>query len=503
MSSPAADGPQRRPRPVTGALRWLWLGAALATMFFYPLASELVDGPFYLQWQRRNTLELVLAHLVLSVLLGVLLRAADAVRQARLRLVGLLAVSAIPFASFLVFVALQLGLRDRLDSTALRLPPASGAVLAGAAALAGVGAVALAPLRARRVLLGAIAVLSPLTVVVWVNLLRHGLHDVVVEIGPGAPPAVSARLPDVFVFVFDELDPRFLYEGREIRSRYPRLRSFGASADHYHAAVSPGTETLTSMMGLLRGRPIGAVDDSQGSRLTDGRGAVIRMGEDNVFARARRRGYWTVVYGWLHPYCELLQGSLDQCRSFSIANYGGVEESFSLLSPVFSDLIVLPAQPPFALLRNPVCSRFQRRLVGRTYESTVAAFDVGTPLFVLVHFSIPHLPFVFDGERYAPPADPFLQDVTNYERQLGHVDYLFGRLLDELARRNRLDGSYVAVLSDHGYRAIHPGRRARRVPLIVKRPFQRTRVDVDARFPTEHVLSLLLDAAAPEAPSSP
>jgi hypothetical protein len=209
-----------------------------------------------------------------------------------------------------------------------------------------------------------------------------------------------------------------------------------------------------------------------------------------------------VLYGWLHPYCELLEGSLDQCRSFSIANYGSVEGSFSLLSPVFSDLIILPAQPPFALLRNPVCSRFQRRLVSLTYESTVAAFDVSAPLFVFVHFSIPHLPFVFDGERFAPPPDPFLQAVPNYERQLGHVDYLFGRLLDDLARRGRLDGSYVALLSDHGYRALYPGRKARRVPLVVKRAFQRARVDVDARFATEHVLRVLLDAAAPEAPPS-
>jgi hypothetical protein len=190
---------------MTGAWRWLWLGAALATMFFYPLVSELVDGPFYLQWQRRNTLELVLVHLVLSALLGVLLRAADAVRGARLRLVGVLILAVIPFTSFLVFVALQLGLRDRLDSMAVRLPPASGAVLAGVAVLATLAAVALAPLRARAVVLGSIAVLSPLTVVMGANVLRHGPAACASRSGR-ALPAAAPRLPDVFVFVFDELD---------------------------------------------------------------------------------------------------------------------------------------------------------------------------------------------------------------------------------------------------------------------------------------------------------
>lgn len=478
--------------------RWLWFGAALATLFFYPLVSELVDGPFYLQWQRTNTLELAVAYVALSALFGWLLRGVDALPDARLRLVGLLVLSAIPLVSFFVFVALQLRLKDRLESMAWRLPPSAGAAVALAAVTTLLAAVAVAPVRARSVILGSIAVLSPLTVVVWANVLRHGLHGVTVEIRQAEPPAVVPERPSVFVFVFDELDPRFLYEGRDVRSRYPRLRQFGATADHYHRANSPGTETLTSMMGLLRGRPIDAVDDS-GPRLTDSRGAVVRMDGDNVFARARRRGYRTVLYGWLHPYCELLEGSLDQCRSFSIANYASVGRSFSPLNPVFTNLIVLPDQLPFALLRNPVCSRFQHGLVSRTYERTVASFEGSAPLFMFVHFSIPHLPFVYDGERYAPAVNPFLQDVTNYERQLGHVDYLFGRLLDELARDGRLEGSFVALLSDHGYRVMYPGRKARRVPLIVKRPFQQTRVDIDSPFATERVLGILLDAAAPEA----
>src|SRR5262245_21697303 len=47
-----------------------WLGFALAALFFYPLAAALAHNAFYLQWQPRDAIEVLVAATVLAALFG-------------------------------------------------------------------------------------------------------------------------------------------------------------------------------------------------------------------------------------------------------------------------------------------------------------------------------------------------------------------------------------------------------------------------------------------------
>jgi choline-sulfatase len=66
------------------------------------------------------------------------------------------------------------------------------------------------------------------------------------------------------------------------------------------------------------------------------------------------------------------------------------------------------------------------------------------PFFLWVHYYDPH-------ERYAPP-EPFSTAFAGrpYDGEIAYVDSELGRLLGALAARGELDGTLIAVTSDHG-----------------------------------------------------
>jgi arylsulfatase A-like enzyme len=119
------------------------------------------------------------------------------------------------------------------------------------------------------------------------------------------------------------------------------------------------------------------------------------------------------------------------------------------------------------------------------------------PVFEFIHFNLPHSPFIYDGDRYAPAADPWLQNEDNYVKQVKHVDYLVGRFLAAMEKQARFTGSDVIIMSDHGYRALAPKGQAHHVPLLIKRAGQARRRDHDEPVQTEVILrSLVSDTAA-------
>ena len=479
-------------------LHW-WLGLSLATLFFYPLISALTDRPFYLHWKYDNSLELITVMLASSVVMGLLLFMIETCPNSnQVKLFLTLVLVVVPVLSASVYIAWQLDftvwgkvLTDRI---------ASG-VKYGLVTVfvAGLGSVAWRYHQAvRQAIVTAILVISPLNIVATVTVVRAGYLEPTLAVHAQGP--IEARSSDstqrsVFVLLFDELDHGVLYQDGDIREEFPNLRAFAATAENYHQAMSPGSETLTAIPGILGGRKV-KVNDRQGLRLYEvsdtGAMAPLDIAGSGLFAVARDRGFKTVLYGWMFPYCEMLKEKIDECQAFSIYNYATINESFSIMNPILTNIVLSPHSIPIGFLKTPIYCKLHHEVASRIYELAVTSMKDEQPVFELIHFNLPHSPFVYDGARYNPASDPWLQNEDNYVKQVKYVDYLVGRFLAEMETHGRLSTSDIIIMSDHGYRALAPPGGAFHVPLLIKRAGQAMRRDSHAQVQTEEILRSLV-----------
>ena len=202
------------------------------------------------------------------------------------------------------------------------------------------------------------------------------------------------------------------------------IRRFASQAITYSNAVAPGNETLAAVPRNF-GRPDICVTCA--SRKAFSRTWLCKLvpfsatDDDGLFATARRLGLSTEAVGYYLAYCDMLKGLVDACRSMSFYNVSTVHERFAPLDPVLTALVLWPRQFPFGLLKGPAYGVLQRELVERTMAFARRPLSAERAAFRLVHFSIPHLPFVFDGQGYNPPFDPMQTSPDHRARRTASV----------------------------------------------------------------------------------
>ncbi len=266
------------------------------------------------------------------------------------------------------------------------------------------------------------------------------------------------------------------------------------------AVRAPADETLDALPGYLAGRQVSQVrvDGMDLMELgTDGQLTPFSPVEaTGLFATARRLGYRTEMAGYYLPYCSLLGDLVDVCRSLSFYNASGVDDGFSPLNPIDTTLILWPRQFPFGIVKNPPFARLQRGLVGELSAFARRTLDESQPVFRFVHFSVPHLPFVFDENGYNPPLNPLHTSPDDaYLRQLRYVDRLVGEVMATMERDGTFERSTFAVLADHGFRFGGRERDKLHIPFIVKRAGQTARSDVATPQRGEVLLTQLVEGS--------
>jgi hypothetical protein len=300
----------------------------------------------------------------------------------------------------------------------------------------------------------------------------------------------------VVALLFDELSFAYLYDGGEVRAEFPAIRRFAASATNYLAAASPAHETLVSMPGYLAARTFDDVKvEPEGLVEFDGsdhHALFTARAADGLFATARRLGYRTEMAGYYLPYCDLLGDLVDRCRSLSFYNVSRADQAFSPLHAIETTLVLWPRQFPFGLLKNVAFGRLQRTLVDRTVQfATTPLTAVAT--FRFVHFSVPHLPFVFDEDGFNPPLDPLRTDPDDrYHRQIRYVDRLVATIVSAMQRDGSYDRATIVLMSDHGFRFGGRERDPMHIPFIVKAPGESARKDVAAPVQAAQLLPQIL-----------
>lgn len=478
----------------------IWLGCALAALFLYPLAAALNDDPYYLQWQRRDLAEVVAAWLLLGAALG-LVTYYIWPRRTRGGLAALLSIAALPVASLTAGVLQQLPFDNALiaasENRLIRL-----LVPAVVAASLGAGIAvwpALFGTWVRRLLL----VLSPVSLVVAEAFASSALHApprVAIDRGASLSAGIQESCSPVLALLFDELSYAYITEGREVRATLPGLRSLSERSTNYLAAIAPARETLVSVPSYLAARRL---DDIriEGNRVLerDGGGHLVpyvAATPEGLFGTARRLGFVNEAAGYYLAYCELLGALVDTCRSFSFYNTSRVSDRFSPVHPLMTTFVLWPRQLPFGLLKDPAFGRLQRGLVEQTFSFASRPMDGERPIFRFVHFSIPHLPFVFDGRGYHPPFSPLRTSPDDaYVRQIEYVDRLVARIVAQLQERGTFDRVTLVLLSDHGFRFGGRETMPLHVPFIVKRRGQRSRVDVPEPVNGERLLRDIVEGA--------
>lgn len=487
--------------------RSAWMGVALAGLFFYPLASVLHGNIYYLQWQPAHTLEAVVAYLLVAAVCGAAFHGASRL-NGRPGALALVTVSVLPLASFATTVVTQL----RLGGSLIPLWEHDSVTIAVLAIVAGVSVASLLawPAVVRRLMLALLVVLSPIAIVVIVPLVSAaGRPPKVVTVGrPAAAPDAAPRpCTPVLAFLFDELSFAYLYDGREIREEFPAIRRLSEHATHHLAVVAPGGETLVALPALLAARPVAGIE-IRGDTVMEGSGASAvpfdARGPDGLFATARRLGFRTEMGGYYFAYCDLLGPLVDSCQSFSFYNASSVADDFSPLHAIETTLILWPRQFPFGLVKNPVFARQQRHLVEQTLPIALRPLSPTRATFRLIHFSVPHLPFVFDRGGYHPPHDPLRTSPDEaYTKQLAYVDVLVDRLTRDLARDPAAASATIVVLADHGFRFGGRETNPLHIPFIVRRADQTVRRDVTTPERGETLLrQVVMEACAGALPPS-
>jgi len=344
---------------------------------------------------------------------------------------------------------------------------------------------------------------SPISLVVSGRLLASAPQtDPVVNVERAPAAAADAgeqRCTSVLALLFDELSFSYLYdEAGDVQGEFPEIARFASTATTYLSVAAPGPETLTSLPSFLAARRLEEIrveDDGIVERV-DGRLVPFSATEPgSLFATARALGFSTEMAGFYLPYCELLGGMVDVCQSFSFYNVSSADD-FSPMSPVLTTLVLWPRQFPFGLLKNPPFARLQRELVDHATAFARRPIGATPPVFRFVHFSVPHLPFVFDAEGYDPPFDP-LRTVPDdaYVRQLRYVDRLVGDFVDHLRSTGAHETTTVVLLSDHGFRFGGRERDPLRIVFMVKLAGQHEKAAVATASRGERLLKEVVEGS--------
>jgi hypothetical protein len=482
-----------------------WMGLALAGWFFYPLASALEGDSYYLQWQPRHSAEALAAVIALAALFGIAIVGVRKV-SGRTGAFALLLIAAVPLASLAVGVIRQLPQRGVLISLWQQQVISLG-VTSVAAALIIILPMAW-PEVFRRWFWRLLMVLSPASLVVLGAFLVAGarqppplaIDHPPLELVEATASTKASPCASVLVFLFDELSFSYLYDGAGIRTEFPWIRKFSSSATHHLAVSAPGPDTIVSLPGYLAGRrPAGIQIVGAQVLETQPDGRIVPFDATSsagLFSRARQLGFRTEIAGYYFAYCEMLAGLVDACRSFSFYNLATLDEGFSSANPVLTTFVLWPRQFPVGLLKNPSFARQQRGIVDGTLSFARRPLAPNRPVLRFVHFSVPHLPFVFDASGYNPPFNPLHTSPDDaYVGQLHYTDRLFGELMAGFERSGAYDASNIVLLSDHGFRFGGREGDPRHIPFIVKAAGQRERADVTTAERGELLLQQVVEAA--------
>ena len=97
----------------------------------------------------------------------------------------------------------------------------------------------------------------------------------------------------------------------------------------------------------------------------------------------------------------------------------------------------------------------------------IIEYTSSTPMLLFAHYSVPHIPYVYEIDKYQPSLNPFEKNIEKYTMQLKYVDKMIGELIEKINYEKKLEEATIILLSDHGLRHTLDGSEFNHVPMIV------------------------------------
>lgn len=341
-----------------------------------------------------------------------------------------------------------------------------------------------------RIAITLLIILSPLGVVNFASAawLRMKYRDE----RAAMPITTRSDTPRIIWIIFDELDQNTVFVNATSSVSLPEFDRFRAQSLVVQNAYPPSGATLSSLPALITGQIVADAQPLAANELglTLSNGAKVKWSEQStVFSQARAEGFSSGVAGWYHPYCRILGRSLDLCLWGDLSELATMNDRVSQLTLRQAMLKwtreVLNHMPIFRLRgesqpTTPNTSELEAKQTHITEfqsVSTKATSLIAKDLnLILLHFPVPHSPWIYDVSRHTFSADPghggYLNNVELADRALGEIR-------NRLEESNRWDSSIVLISSDHWWREspLVNGRRDHRIPFMLKLASQKSSLE--------------------------
>jgi len=349
--------------------------------------------------------------------------------------------------------------------------------------------------RWHRALLSALEILVlcfvPFAAVTLLQAAWFGADDPAVSRAGKSPAGeVTARQdsgPRILVLIFDEWDYRLSFPERPRGLQLPELDRICSQALVATSAYAPAHRTARAVPALLTGKLVSKESVEDGRMMITFAGtekAVDFSTQNHLFAEAHRAGLPTAVTAWFFPYCRVLGDSLTRCTW--IANSPPLQS----LEPELSGKMrvqltgILPWAP-----RQEAIIKYQRIL-----EDAKRLVAKPGPGLILVHWSIPHYPPIYNRRTGALSVTLFRNLTDWYLDNLVLVDRTVTEIRQTMESVGTWDRTTILLTADHPWRssAAYDGKTDHRVPFVLKLPGQTTGIAYHQSFNTILVHDLLL-----------
>jgi len=295
----------------------------------------------------------------------------------------------------------------------------------------------------------------------------------------------NAKPPRVLWIIFDEWDQGLTFDNRPAGLDLPALDRLRVESFYAQNALPPADSTLVSMPSLIQGRAVhkATAVDSQTLTLQYTDGSTQRFGDPpNLFADLRGSGLNAAIYGWYLPYCRVLGEYLADCW------WREVDWPTLIADSSFGPALIHQLRGQFETGQySPFGASLSTQKHASSFQTLLerAKQAAGNPnlQLTLVHFDVPHTPYIYDRSSGQMSTKILRPDYTD---ALALVDKTIAELRSHMEQAGVWDSVVLLLSADHFYRAspLVNSVRDHRVPFLVHFPGEKSGVQYAASFNT-------------------